>query len=72
MCMCTCVCVCVCLVGKGNGKEKCHTPWEARGFDVAHAPSPILGPKVGEAWEGATYEEYGWPAHGRSMSQIVF
>ena len=38
--------ICVCSLDAGKGKVKCHTLWEAGGFDVTHVPSPILSPKI--------------------------
>ncbi len=45
-CICVHVYARVCWVGTSWGDVKCHTSWEAGGFDVARAPFSILIPKI--------------------------
>ena len=44
-CVCVSVCVFVC-VGMSRCDVKCHTSWDAGGFDVARAPFSILSPQI--------------------------
>lgn len=72
------MCVSVFVVVTRGGDAKCHTTWDAGGFDVAHAPFPILNPKISPGhpirWEGGgsllQWRLMGNMAglHGRSLS----
>lgn len=68
-------------MGVSWGDVKCHTSWEAEGFDVAHAPFSILSSKsslgnpiscgAGDQWEVKACGKCGRPPCG-SLSEPAF